>query len=217
MENKIETIQLDKNLLAPEDLENTKLITNDDGSVSEVYISRAGNIVTDPRDRAKDIDVSRQQRCWDLYVKSLATKPSATQAALDAGYCKNTATNIRKMRWFKDKLRTLRQSKAMSYAERNVFKALKVEWSKMKVNEKGEEVEEIDKDLMKEVLANSWRLLETVGKDKGYNKKTEIEGNMGGEIKITSVSYADAVDQVEAKVIDTVEQVVLDEIKDDEN
>ena len=215
MENKIETIQLDKNLLAPEDLENTKLITLDDGSQEEVYISRAGNIVTDPKIRSKDIDISRQQKCWDLYVKSLATKPSATQAALDAGYCKNTAVNIRKMRWFKDKLRTLRQSKAMSYAERNVFKALKVEWSKMKVNEQGEMIEEIDKDLMKEVLANSWRLLETVGKDKGYNKKTEIEGNMGGEIKITSVSYADAVDQVENKVIDVVEQSIIKEIENE--
>lgn len=212
MEN---NIQLDKNLLAPEDLENTKLITNDDGSVSEIYISRAGNVVTTPKDRALDRDVSRQQKCWDLYVKSLATKPSATQAALDAGYCKNTAVNIRKMRWFKDKLRTLRQSKAMSYAERNVFKALKVEWSKMKMNEQGEMVEEIDKDLMKEVLANSWKLLETVGKDKGYNKKTEIEGNMGGEIKITSVSYADAIDQVENKVIDVVEQSVIKELENE--
>lgn len=212
MENKIETIKLDKNLLAPEDLENTKLITNDDGSVSEVYISRAGNIVTNPSERASNRDVSRQQLCWDLYIKSLKTKPSATKAALDAGYCKNTAVNIRKMAWFKDKLRTLRQSKAMSNAERNVFKALRVEWSKMKMNEEGEMVEEIDKDLMKEVLANSWRLLETVGKDKGYNKKTEIEGNMGGDIKITSVSYADAVEQVENKVIDVVEQVVLDEV-----
>lgn len=209
MENKI---QLDKNLLAPEDLENTKLITNDDGSVSEVYISRAGNIVTNPSERASNRDVSRQQKCWDLYVKSLATTPSATQAALDAGYCKNTAVNIRKMAWFKEKLRTLKQSKAMSYAERNVFKALRVEWSKMKMNEEGEMVEEIDKDLMKEVLANSWRLLETVGKDKGYNKKTEIEGNMGGDIKITSVSYADVADQVENKVIDVVEQAVLDEV-----
>lgn len=208
-ENKI---KLDKNLLAPEDLENTKLITLDDGSQEEVYISRAGNIVTAPQDRNKNIDVSRQQKCWDLYVKSLATKPSARQAALDAGYCYNTAMNIRKMRWFKDKLRTLRQSKAMSYAERNVFKALKVEWSKMKVDEDGNEIEEIDKDLMKEVLANSWRLLETVGKDKGYNKKTEIEGNMGGDIKITSVSYADAQEQVEDKAIEAVEQAVLEEV-----
>lgn len=220
--NQTQSVKIDKGTLSPEDYENTKLITLDDGTQQEVYISRAGNVVTPPKDRAKNYDTNRQQLCWDLYIKSIKNgNPSARQAALDAGFARNTALNIRNLAWFKSKLRTLKQSKMMSNAERNVSRALRVQWSKMKINDDGtEEIEVTDKDLFKTVMDTSWKVLETLGKEKGYNKKIEVEGNMGGEIKINSVSYADAKDSIESKVIDTVidieSQPILEEIKKEE-
>lgn len=215
-------IKIDKNTLAPEDFENTKLITLDDGSMEEVYISRAGNIVTNPKDRAVSrVDHERRQLCWDLYIKSIKNgSPSARNAALEAGFAPNTAQNIKSLPWFKKKLATLRQSKMMSNAEANVSRALRVQWSKMKTLEDGSEVEEIDKDLFKTVVDTSWRVLETLGKDRGYTKKTEIDGNMNGEIKINSVSYADNPQTIESaiqdKIIDVVEQSVLEEVKEEQ-
>ena len=210
-------IQIDKNVLAPEDFENTKLITNDDGSQTEVYISRAGNIVTKPEDRSKNTDVERQQLCWDLYVKSLRSgRPSAKQAAISAGFSTNTAINIRSMRWFKDKMKTLRRASIAGKAERNLQRGLNVQWSKMKVTEAGEEVEEVDKDLFKTVMDVSKYIASTLLKDEGYSTKTEVSGNMDGEIKINSISYADEPKKIESqvvdKVIDVVENTVLEEV-----
>lgn len=215
-------IQIDKDVLAPEDFENTKIITLDDGSQEEVYISRAGNIVMKPEDRSKNTDIERRQKCWDLYVRSLRTgRPSAKQAALDAGFSNNTAINIRSMRWFKDKMKTLRRASIAGKAERNLQRGLNVQWSKMKITEEGEEVEEIDKDLFKTVMDVSKYITSTLLKDEGYSTKTEVNGNMDGEIKINSISYADLPKQIEGEVIDTVidvvEESVLKEVKEENN
>ena len=63
-------VQIDKGVLTEADYENFKDITLDDGSIETVYISRAGNIVTPPKER-RQIDTNRQQLCWDLYIKGL--------------------------------------------------------------------------------------------------------------------------------------------------
>lgn len=215
-------VQIDKGVLAPEDFENTKLITLDDGSLEEVYISRAGNIVTDPKVRnAGRGDESRRQLCWDLYIKSLRSGiPSARQAALDAGYLPNTALNIRRMAWFKAKLKNLQRKSIGGKAERNLSRGLDVQWSKIKLSETGEEVEEIDKDLFREVMGVSKFIAGTLLKDEGYSTKTEVVGKIDGEIKINSISYADQPLEIENKIVDEavkqIEDVIIDEVTKNE-
>lgn len=214
-------IKLDKDLLAPEDFENTKLITLDDGSQEEVYISRAGNIVTKPDQRsAGNMPDARQQVCWDLYVKSWRKgQPNAKQAALDAGYSFNTALNVGNLSWFKKKRDTLRRSKMMSNAERNLSRILNMDYSKMKIHEDGSEEEVVDKDLLRIVADISKTVVTTLGKDQGYSTKTEVTGKMDTEIKINSVSYADPI-EVEAievgvrQIEDATEKVILDVIEE---
>lgn len=211
-------IEIDKGVLLPEDYENTKLITLDDGSQEEVYISRAGNIVTNPKDRVwKDRDDNKQQVCWDLYIKSLRDgRPSATQAAKDAGYLPNSAMNIRKMKWFKDKMKTLSRSRMVSNAERNLARGLNTQWSKMKLLENGEQEEVIDVNIFAKVMDVSKYVTSTLAKDEGYSTKTEVSGKMDGEIKINSISYADQPLEIENKIIDNqieqIERVVLEEV-----
>lgn len=215
MENK--EIKIDKGTLTDADYENTKLITNDDGTQSEVYISRAGNIVTAPKDRSANIDIERQQVCWDLYVKSLRTgRPSARDSALKAGFAPNTAVNIRNMRWFKDKLKNLRRASIGGKAERNLSRGLDVQWSKIKLTEEGSEEEVIDKDLFRTVMDVSKFIAGTLLKDEGYSTKTEVTGQMSGEIKINSISYADLPIEIENKIVDEsikqIEEVVLEKV-----
>ena len=214
-QNKPEII-IDKGTLTEADYENTKLITLDDGSQEEVYISRAGNIVTPPKDRNKNEDVARQQECWDIYVKSLRSgRPSARNAAIQAGFSKNTAINIRNMRWFKDRLKGLRRASIGGKAERNLSRGLDVQWSKIKLAEDGKEVEEIDKELFRTVMDVSKYVASTLLKDEGYSTKTEVTGKMDGEIKINSISYADP-ERIENKIVDEsikqIEEVVLEEV-----
>ncbi len=203
-------IVIDKGTLAPEDYENTKLITLDDGTQQEVYISRAGNIVTPPQKRSPGfIDVDgKRQKCWDLYIKSWrAGVPNARQAALDAGFAYNTAVNITNQDWFKKKKDKLRRSKMMSKAESNLSRILNMKYDKIKILDDGTEEEVIDKDLLRVVYDASKTIVTTLGKDEGYSTKTEVTGKMDSEIKINSVSYADPI-QIENKAIDdTIKQI----------
>ena len=141
----INDIRIDKGTLLPEDYENTKEITLDDGSVTTVYISRAGNIVTPPAERSV-LDLNKQQLCWDLYIKSLRSgSPSARQSALDAGYAYNTAVNITNQLWFKKRKKGLSRASIGGKAERNLSRGLDVQWSKIKLTEAGDEETVVDK------------------------------------------------------------------------
>lgn len=204
----------------------TRIITLDDGTEEEVYISKVGNVVTHPSERNKNQDNSRRQLCWDYYVKSWRSgNPNAKQAALDAGFALNTAVNIGNQRWFKEKKDKLRRSTMMSNAERNYNRILNLPWSKMKLIEVGkddegkpimEEKEEVDVDLLRVVESASKTIMTTLGKDEGYSSKTEVKGTMQGEIKINSVNYADVPLEVENQVVDKtiemVEQKILDAV-----
>lgn len=208
-------IQIDKGTLTEADYENTKLITQDDGTQVEVYISRAGNVVTPPALR-RNIDTNRQQLCWDLYVKSIRDgDPSAQEAAKKAGFAPNTVLNITNQKWFKDRKKRLGRSRMVQKAERNLSRGLNVQWSKMKLLEDGTEVEEIDKDIFRTVIDVSKYVTSTLAKDEGYSTKTEIGGKMESEIKINSISYADPI-EIENKIIDDnikqIEEIVLEEI-----
>ena len=150
MPKTVKDIIIDKDSLNPEDLENTKLVTLDDGTIEEVYISRAGNIVTDPKLRNStggEASQNRRDKCWEEYVKTWrAGVPSARKAANLAGYSPNTAMNMSKMKWFKDKKDKLRRSSMMTNAERNLSRVLRMDYSKMKLMEDGTEEEEVDID-----------------------------------------------------------------------
>lgn len=197
--NKVEPRKIE--LQTPLSAGETRIITNDDGTEEEVYVSKAGNIVTPPIDRNKNQDYSRRALCWDLYIKSFRSgNPNARQAARDAGFAENTAINIGNQKWFKDKKDKLRRSNMMSNAERNYSRILNIPWTKMKLVEVGknedgtprvEEQEEIDIDKLKVVESASKTILTTLGKDEGYSTKTEVKGTMQGEIKINSINYAD--------------------------
>lgn len=212
-------IQIDKGTLAPEDYENTKLITNDDGTQTEVYISRAGNIVTPPKDRSMSRwDGERRQKCWDLYVTSVRKgAPNARAAAREAGFAENTCKNISNQDWFIEKKKKLSKSIMVSKAERNLNRGLDIQYSKMKILEDGTEIEEVDKDLFGKVMDVSKYITSTLAKDEGYSTKTEVKGDMSGEIKINSISYADPI-EIENKIVDEsikqIEEVVLEEIKE---
>ncbi len=162
------------------------LSANDDGEYEEVYRSRAGNIVTPPSQRSKGpFKDPRQDACWDLYVKSWkAGVPNARQAALQAGYSENTALNIGNLTWFKKKKDTLRRSKMMGNAERNISRILNMGYTRMKLIEAGkdedgkpimQQSEEIDKDVLKIVADMSKTIVTTLGKDLGYSTKTEVK------------------------------------------
>ena len=211
-------IEIDKGVLAPEDYENTKLITLDDGTQKEVYISRAGNVVTHPLNRSTGLAYDpRQEICWEAYVKSVKLgAPNARQAAREAGYSENTAINIGNMAWFKEKKDKLRRSKMMSKAERNLSRILDLDYSKMKLMDDGSEEQVVDKDVLRVVADVSKTIVTTLGKDLGYSTKTEIKGDMSGEIKINSISYADNPIEIEAHVVDnaieTMQQEILKEV-----
>lgn len=202
----------------------TRMITLDDGTEEEVYISKVGNIVTHPSERNKNQDFSRRQQCWDYYVKSWRSgNPNAKQAALDAGFALNTAVNIGNQKWFKEKKDKLRRSTMMSNAERNYNRILNIPWSQMKLIESGKnddgtpkmvEVEVIDIDAARLVESASKTIMTTLGKDEGYSSKTEVKGTMQGEIKINSINYADIPLEVEAKVVDETIKVLEDKILD---
>lgn len=220
MENKI---QIDKNLLAPEDLENTKFITLDDGSIEEVYISRAGNIVTPPKLRSKgEIKDPRQDIAWEHYVKGWKQgNPSAKAAALFAGYSENSAINMSSFKWFKERKNKLRRSNMLTKAERNLSRMLDLDYSRMKLVEDGKdddgvmqyrEEEFIDKDVLRVVADVSKTIVQTLGKDEGYSTKTEVDGKMSGDIKINSISYADKPLEIENQVVEEAIKLIEDEV-----
>ena len=188
----------------------TKLHTLDDGTVEERQ-------VVDPKLRStgpwKD---DRQDVAWELYVKSWkAGKPNAKQAGLDAGYALNTAINLNNLTWFKKKKDKLRRSTMMSKAERNLNRILSLDYSTMKLKNDGTEEEVIDKDILRVVADISKSIVTTLGKDEGYSTKTEVKGDMSGEIKINSISYADKPLEIENKIIDdTIKQVEEQIIRD---
>jgi len=209
-------------LVEPLEHGETRTITLDDGTEEEVYISKVGNIVTPPSERNKNQDYSRRQLCWDLYVKSWRSgNPNAKGAAMKAGFSENTSINIGNQKWFKEKKDKLRRSSMMSNAERNYSKILNLPWTKMKLVEVGkdndgkpvmEQQEEVDVDLLRVVESASKTIMTTLGKDEGYSTKTEVKGNMQGEIKINSVNYADTPVQIENQVIDETIKIVEDKI-----
>lgn len=154
----------------------------------------------------------RSELAWEFYVKSWREgKPNAKQAGLNAGYAYKTAVNLSNFKWFKDKKDKLRRSNMLTKAERNISRMLNLDYSRIKVLPDGTEEETIDRDVLSVVADVSKTIVTTLGKDMGYSTKTEIDGKMGGEINIKSISYADPI-EIEAQVVDDTLKVIEGEV-----
>lgn len=113
----------------------------------------------------------REQRCWDLYLKSiLAGTPNATKAARDAGYSADHSRNITLQGWFKERLEDLQDREMLSKAEKKFQETLDYN----PVDEAGK----IDAPLLRVQTDVSKFLAETLGKKK-YSKRTELTGPEG--------------------------------------
>lgn len=180
MEEEVEKIEPE--IVTEQEIEEDNLeediAANDEGSFDEVYRDkRTGNIVMNPKIRAASrTDNNRRELCWNLYIKSLKDgNPSAAAAARAAGFSENTAINIKKMRWFKDKNDKLRRSKMMTNAEKNIARILNLGYTQIKQLEDGSTREEVNTDVLRIVADMSKTIVTTLGKDLGYSNKTEVK------------------------------------------
>lgn len=217
-ETDITTIETDNGTDVDPEEENIEFHSNDEGDIEETYNESVLDSKGEKgfRNGFRAEDAARRQLCWDLYMKSIRRgSPNAYKAALAAGFSNATSLNIGNLAWFKQKKEKIFRSKLMSNAERNIARVINMKYSKMKILDDGTEEEVIDKDLMKVVLDMSKLVVTTLGKDKGYSTKTEVVGNVGGEIKINSVSFAD-MPTVEAHVVDNhiqqAQQAIIEEV-----
>lgn len=176
MENIEEQIEVTK--VSDETIEE-ELKTNEDGTLEEVEVyrdKRTGNIVTPPALRNKNQSNERREKCWELYIKSVRDgNPNAKQAAIQAGFSENTAINVRKLKWFKDRQDKLRRSKMMTNAEKNIARLLNLGFTKIRKLEDGGEEEVFDAEKARIVADMSKLIVTTLGKDDGWSTKSELK------------------------------------------
>lgn len=123
----------------------------------------------------------REQIMWDLYVTGIQNgKENAYQAAIDAGYAKDTARNITMNDWFKERIGKLKRKDMLSKAERNLDKALDVSYEDADGN--------IKSDVMRIVVDVSKTVVTTLGKEE-YSTRSELTGKNGESI-VTVLKYA---------------------------
>lgn len=208
-------IQKDKDLIEefgakPAVLEEEDYEYNDEGElVPKKYVSLAQR---NPNGACQFTPDPRQELAWKYYINGLARGiPNAKKAALQAGYSPAFAANVVSTKWFKDKKAKLKRKNALTLAERNLFKMLRMDWSDMKIVD-GREVEEVNVDKLKVVKDVSMYITETLGKDEGYSKKVVEDKNVSHDIKIESVSYADAT-EIPAPAQELIRDAVIEEIQ----
>lgn len=154
----------------------------------------------------------RAELCWKLYIQGLAKgQPNAKQAALKAGYAPKFASNVVNTKWWKDHKEKLRDKNMLTRAEGNLYRLLKLDYSKAIRLDDGSIEEGVDIDKVKVVADISKYVTQTLGKDK-YSTKVIEDKNVSHDIKIESVSYADQIPEVaQPKIID----VITEEIKNE--
>lgn len=114
----------------------------------------------------------REQVCWDYYVESITKgQANAYASAIKAGYEEATAKQITVRRWFVDRLEDLDRKEMLSLAEKVLMKTLKYKTDT--IDEEGNE--KIKSDVLRIQVDASKHLTSTLGKDKGYSTKQEIE------------------------------------------
>ena len=184
-----------------------ELKTNEDGSLEEVEVyrdKRSGNIVTPPRLRNKNQSGERREKCWEYYMKTVREgNPSAYKAAVQAGFAENTAINVRKLKWFKDRQDKLRRSKMMTNAEKNIARMLNLGLTRIKKLEDGTTEEVFDAEKARIVADMSKLIVTTLGKDDGWSTKTEL--------KVTALPTP--IMEIESQVINSVLEEPNEEIE----
>jgi hypothetical protein len=117
----------------------------------------------------------REQIMWDFYVSKLTKGiDNAYESAIQAGYEENTAKNITLTGWYKERKAKLKRKEMLSKAERNLDKALDTSYE----NQDGE----IKPEVMRIVVDVSKTIAESLGKDEGYSKRTELSGKNGSDL-----------------------------------
>lgn len=124
----------------------------------------------------------RQEEMWKFYVEGLAEgRDNLSEAAVKAGYNPDSLGRILQTKWFKDKKNKLKRVGMLSKAEKNLEDILKMPYINKKTKG-GEEVLEVDTDLLRIVLDTSKVVVKSLGKDEGWSERTEMTGKSGDPI-----------------------------------
>lgn len=184
---------------------------NEDGDlVPKKYVSL---LKRNPNGANEEIQDPRQELTWKFYIQGLIQgKPNAKAAALRAGYGEKFAGNVVNTKWWKERKAKLRRKNMLTRAEYNLSKLLRMDYSKIKVLEDGSKEEVIDKDLVKVVADTSKFIAQTIGKDDGYSTKVQEDKSVSHDIKIESVSYADAI-EIPTQAQEVIKEAVVEEIQ----
>ena len=152
-------------------------IENKEEDIDSLRFNELGELI--PKVSNNKID-DRQQLCWDNYIESIMEgHPNVKKAAMDAGYTEYTAAGIVNSKWFKDKKKKFKRNGMLSRAEKNLETIMKMPYMTKKVV-KGEEVMEVDTDVLRIVVDVSKSIVKSLGKDEGYSDRSEVTGK-GGE------------------------------------
>lgn len=123
---------------------------------------------TNPNGANQHTPDNREQKCWDFYIESIiAGTPNAYASAIKAGYSEDHSRNITMQGWFKERSEELERKEMLSKAEKKLKRTLEYEVEK--------DGGEIKTDLLRIQADVSKYLTTTLGKDKGYSPKQEIE------------------------------------------
>ena len=179
--------------------------------------SRGVELIIDPgkrNPRGRAGYEEKQELFWTIWLRLWREgRPSILAAGQAAGFSLNTSRNIGATQWFKDRKATLKRKSMFSRAEANIAKILSEEYKTMQLQDDGSQKVFIDKDVMKVVADVSKTVVTHLGKDDGWSTKTEVQGNMGGNINIKSISYADPI-QVENQAVDAVAEKTQEAVKE---
>lgn len=114
----------------------------------------------------------KQKLCWQYYTDPKSeTFSNAKRSGIKAGFAEAYSINITQYQWFKD--RTLRLN-LLNKAERVLDKTLDMDTQDENGKEKA--------DLLRVQNDAAKFVAKTLGKDEGYNERTEISGANGQPI-----------------------------------
>lgn len=120
----------------------------------------------------------REQKMWDIYVTNLSKGiDNAYEAAIKAEYTESSAKNITLTGWFKERKAKLKRKDMLSDSEKLLHKTINYEH----VDKEGN----VKVDLLRVQTQVAMTLAETLGKEEGYSKRSELTGKDGEPLQIT--------------------------------
>lgn len=138
---------------------------------------------TNPHGANQTTSDPREQKCWDLYVKSVTEgRENAYQAAMDAGYAKSSALCITTTSWFAERKAHLRRREMVSKAESVLSKTMEYDPTNK------DPIGKIDATLVRVQTDVAKFIASTQGKNDGYATRNELSGPNGAPIVPSSVA-----------------------------